>query len=713
MTANDLATWQQANDAYIGAGIEWLRLLLAHHAPPPPAPVIGTDRNVPRPTRVTDPPTTPWWVFRRSSSVSSEAPRTLLALPPMSTEVTAEQVAEAAARMRAAENSDPPPAMTILARRFDLSQFERDTLLLAAAMEIDTRLAPLCARAQDDASRPYPTFALAFAIFDQPSWDALSPDRPLRYWRLLEIGQSASQPLTMSAIRADERVANYVKGLSHLDERIAPFVTPFGDPVHDEDLPESQRLVVDEILHALQRDRPQIRPLQLLGRDAESKQLIARAAAHRLGLTLYRMSADMLPQQASDLETLSRIWHRETFLLRVALYIDAHDLDRGSETHATPLKRFLARSVGVLFVDVRENWPVPQGTHSFDIRKPEPAEQRELWLAALGEEHAEAAAQLAGQFNLSAPVIDGIVAEAQDQGEVQGEARLDRLWTVTMAHTRLHMGALAQRIEPKARWRDIVLPAPELSLLHQIAAHVSGRATVYDDWGFRGRMNRGFGISALFAGASGTGKTMAAEVIANELGLGLHRIDLSSVVSKWVGETEKNLERLFTAAEAGNEILFFDEADALFGKRTEVQHSQDRFANMEINFLLQRLESYRGLAILATNMKEALDQAFLRRLRFIVNFPVPDTTMRKKIWEGVFPEETPTRDLDFDRLAKLNFTGGSIHNVALAAAFLAARRASEVTMRVLLEAAKIEMRKLEKPINEADFKWRETELKSV
>src|SRR6185369_11983307 len=173
---------------------------------------------------------------------------------------------------------------------------------------------------------------------------------------------------------------------------------------------------------------------------------------------------------------------------------------------------------------------------------------------------------------------------------------------------------LAQRIDAKATWSDLVLPDAELDLLHQIVAHVTGRATVYDDWGFRERMNRGLGISALFAGPSGCGKTMAAEVIANELGLTLHRIDLSSVVSKWVGETEKNLQQLFNAADDSNGILFFDEADALFGKRTEVQHSQDRFANIEINFLLQRLESYRGLAILATNMKSALDQAFLRRL---------------------------------------------------------------------------------------------------
>jgi SpoVK/Ycf46/Vps4 family AAA+-type ATPase len=241
--------------------------------------------------------------------------------------------------------------------------------------------------------------------------------------------------------------------------------------------------------------------------------------------------------------------------------------------------------------------------------------------------------------------------------------------------------------------------------LRQIVAHVEGRGKVYDEWGFRERMNRGFGISALFAGASGTGKTMAAEVIANELELSLHRIDLSSVVSKWVGETEKNLQQLFNAADDGNGILFFDEADALFGKRTEVQQSQDRFANIEINFLLQRLESYRGLAILATNMKTALDQGFLRRLAFIVNFAFPGPEERRAIWQRAFPRQTPTEGLDFDRLAKLTLAGGSVHNIALSAAFIAAKRGSPVTMPIVFEAAKTEMRKIEKPVHEADFKW--------
>jgi SpoVK/Ycf46/Vps4 family AAA+-type ATPase len=225
--------------------------------------------------------------------------------------------------------------------------------------------------------------------------------------------------------------------------------------------------------------------------------------------------------------------------------------------------------------------------------------------------------------------------------------------------------------------------------------------------GFHRKMNRGLGISALFTGESGVGKTMAAEVIANELRLNLYRIDLSAVVSKYIGETEKNLRRLFDAAEDGGAILFFDEADALFGKRSEVKDSHDRYANIEVNYLLQRMEAYRGLAILATNMKSALDTAFVRRLRFIVNFAFPGQAERQAIWQKVFPPETPTAALDFERLARLSLTGGSIHNIALNAAFLAVQAGTSVTMPLILEAARTEFRKLERPINEADFRMME------
>jgi SpoVK/Ycf46/Vps4 family AAA+-type ATPase len=277
------------------------------------------------------------------------------------------------------------------------------------------------------------------------------------------------------------------------------------------------------------------------------------------------------------------------------------------------------------------------------------------------------------------------------------------LWAACLLVHRPQMDELAERVAVKARFDDIVLPPADVDLLRQIAGQVRSRARVYEAWGFGARMNRGFGISALFSGESGTGKTMAAEVIANELGFDLYRIDLATVVSKYIGETEKNLRRLFDAAEGGGVILFFDEADALFGKRSEVKDSHDRYANIEVNYLLQKMESFRGLSILATNRKSGLDAAFLRRIRFVIDFPFPGPAQARELWTKVFPSSTPTRGLDLDRLARLKLTGGSIHSVALHAAFLAAGRNQEVDTDLVLEAARVELRRLGRPLDEGSL----------
>ena len=268
---------------------------------------------------------------------------------------------------------------------------------------------------------------------------------------------------------------------------------------------------------------------------------------------------------------------------------------------------------------------------------------------------------------------------------------------------RPHLDELAQRIPPAATWEDLVLPPAQAEMLQEIAAHLRQRATVYQTWGFAAKNTRGLGISALFAGGSGTGKTLAAEVLANELHLDLYRIDLSSVVSKYIGETEKNLRRVFDAAEVGGVILLFDEADALFGKRSEVKDSHDRHANIEVSYLLQRMESYPGLAIMTTNLKSSIDTAFQRRIRFAVQFPFPDATQRAEIWRRVYPENTPTYNLDAKKLAQLSVSGGNIRNIALNAAFLAADAGEPVQMKHLLRAARTEYAKLEKSLTEAEI----------
>jgi hypothetical protein len=619
--------------------------------------------------------------------------------------ITDEMVTQGAEAMAEAETIDPPPAAVGLARRFGLSRFELEILLLCAAMELDTRIAALCARAQDDAARPYPTFALALALFDDPAWDALSPERPLRYWRLIEINQPGAQSLTTSPLRADERIISFIKGLNYLDERLDPLVAPLDAGAAT--LPASQMMAVERIAGEMESVSGAGRPsvVQLVGPDSASKGEVAASVAARFGLHLYRLPAALLPSQAAELETLVRLWQRESILLPVMLYLDARDADPSApaDGHAPPVARFIRRAGTPVFLDTRDVWPGLPRVVTADVAKPTPAEQKEAWIAALGSGSSETAELLAGQFNLNIAEIEGTARAAMERGD--GSSVNDRVWGACLLRTRPRLDALAQRLDPRATWDDIVMPANELATLRQIAGQVGQRSRVYDDWGFRRKMNRGLGINALFAGESGTGKTMAAEVIANDLRLDLYRIDLSAVVSKYIGETEKNLRRLFDAAEDGGAILFFDEADALFGKRSEVKDSHDRYANIEINYLLQRIESYGGLAILATNMKSALDTAFMRRLRFIINFPFPGHAERREMWRRILPAETPTEGLDHDRLAKLNLTGGSISNVAINAAFLAARAGTPVTMPLVLDAARSEFIKLDRPVSEADFRW--------
>ena len=278
------------------------------------------------------------------------------------------------------------------------------------------------------------------------------------------------------------------------------------------------------------------------------------------------------------------------------------------------------------------------------------------------------------------------------------------MWQACKTSARSDLDGLAQRVEPVATWRDLVLPPPQIATLHQIGAQVRQRLKVYEEWGFGGCGARGAGITVLFSGESGTGKTMAAEVLANELHLDLYRIDLASTVSKYIGETEKNLGRVFDAAEDSGGILLFDEADALFGKRSEVKDSHDRYANIEVSYLLQRMEQYRGLAILTTNLKAALDPAFQRRLRFVVQFPFPDETQRELIWRSVFPHAVPREGIEYAKLARLNVAGGSIRNIAVNAAFLAADAGKPVNMNHLLQSARSEAGKRERPFSDAEVR---------
>jgi AAA+ superfamily predicted ATPase len=413
---------------------------------------------------------------------------------------------------------------------------------------------------------------------------------------------------------------------------------------------------------------------------------------------------------AAEIDAFMRLWQREAILAARALLIEATERENREPQRDAVLARLLEELRVVLIVSSESrHGTLQRGLVTLEVTKPTRAEQRALWQEQLGEAGGELNGRLdaiGSQFTFSGGAIRSAGTEARSAAR-SDESLGTVLWDVCRAQARPRMNDLAQRIIATARWDDLVLPELQKQTLRQIAAQVRHRSTVYEKWGFGAGGNRGLGINALFAGPSGTGKTMAGEVLANELNLDLYRIDLSQVVSKYIGETEKNLRRVFDAAEEGGAILLFDEADALFGKRSEVKDSHDRYANIEISYLLQRMEAYCGLAILTTNMKSALDTAFLRRLRFVVQFPFPDAAQRAEVWQRIFPPQTPTEGLDAHQLARLQVAGGNIRNMALNAAFLAAETNQPVGMSHILQAAKSEYAKLERPLAEAEIGgWR-------
>jgi hypothetical protein len=518
----------------------------------------------------------------------------------------------------------------------------------------------------------------------------------------------------------DERILHFLTGVDDVDERLADIARPVAAV---DALPPSHNAVARRIAETWARTMEHGDPpvVQLCGSDAAAKQAVASAACGYLGMSVLALPMRAIPSPGHEAATLVRLCEREALLSDRVVLLDCDDVGEGEPHRDAATDHFIETIRTPLIVSLPERRPTPRRpTLTIDVERPTVVEQRALWHESLGIEREAFPALddeidgLVAQFHVNLPTIRGVCAEAMgtlaagtDNG---GDASPDApavgraLWQSCRRQARPRLDDLAQRIEPGAGWDDLVLPEAQRRTLWEIAVHVRRRATVYERWGFARRNERGLGITALFSGSSGTGKTMAAEVLAADLMLDLYRIDLSAVVSKYIGETEKNLRRVFDTAEQGGAILLFDEADALFGKRSDVKDSHDRFANIEVSYLLQRMEAYRGLAILTTNLKESLDKAFVRRLRFIVEFPFPDAGLRADIWRHAFPPETPTEGLDPARLGRLNVAGGNIRNIALAAAFLAAEDGSSVTMAHLLRAARGEYEKLGRQITDSEVR---------
>jgi hypothetical protein len=576
------------------------------------------------------------------------------------------------------------PAIMRLCQAFELGPFERDIVIACAGGELDSEFARRTGIVR-------PSLGLALAAFADGHVGVLAASAPLRRYRIVE--PLDGSPLVAAPLVLDDRIAQFIAGSDALDARLARSlreITSTGDDASE---------IVPKIGAACELAKGALVVGLSEGGERE-RQATALAVCRALGRRLYCVRACDLPVDALARQLVRTLWERELRLQPLALLVEIeHDAPPEALRTASALVHDLE---GLAFVSARTPIAVTRASYvAFELPR-QPRAQRVAHLRrVLGERAAEAGAvvdRIATQFVLGSDAIERACLSIES-----GTGPLaDRLWAACRQQARPRLDDVARRIEPKAGWDDLVVPPDTLATLKALAAHVRHSAQVYEEWGFGALANRGLGTGALFAGTSGTGKTLAAEILAREAQLDLYHIDLSQIVNKYVGETEKNLRRVFDAAEDSGAILLFDEADSLFGKRGDVEKGTDRYANLEVSYLLQRMEAYRGVAILTTNQREAIDSAFLRRLRFVIPFPFPDAPLRVALWQRAFPPAAPIAGIDVHRLARLQLPGGNIRNVAINAAFLAAERGEPISMRHVLSASRSEFQKIERPFPEIE-----------
>jgi ATPase family associated with various cellular activities (AAA) len=623
-----------------------------------------------------------------------------------------------------------------LAARFALSWLERQAVVVCLAPELDRKYDTLYAYLQQDITRKRPSVDLVLDLICRPGperWQArpvFSDQGSLFRTEILETVDDPRSPSGSSGlarfIKLSDRMLGFLLGSSAIDARldgVAKVVHPEGsleDLLIDGRIKEEAEAI---LAHHFAEDAPGWDRLivGLHGPRGIGKRDLALGLCDRLGCPLLYVDMALLAARAKDIASMLRLAFREGLLQQGALYLDHLDRLPEEDAQAAAWLKTLTQVIDeygwLTFLATEKPWSHPGvfGERSFyalEFAAPDAAIQRAAWERALAlVAPAPAPAwpeQLVSRFSLTPGQIADAARWAERRRVMRHDARapdLPDLYAACRHQSCHHLGELAVKIEPRNGWDDLVLPESALEQLREICSHVRHRHRVLGEWRFERKLSYGKGLSALFAGPSGTGKTMAAEVIANDLQLDLYKIDLSAVVSKYIGETEKNLARIFKEAESSNAILFFDEADALFGKRTKISDAHDRYANIETSYLLQKMEAYEGVTILATNFRENIDDAFTRRLRFLVDFPFPDAERRQQIWQRHFPIEAPTsREIDFAWLGRqLQIAGGNIKNIALSAAFLAAADGGEIAMEHVLRGAKREFEKMGKLWNDQEL----------
>jgi len=651
--------------------------------------------------------------------------------PAQTPQLEALERAIVAARERAAVlEAEGASRLVQLSERFQLSPLERAIVLIGLSIEVERKYERLFAYLQDDVSRKRPSADLALRLLCPTLEQRLraravfEPGAPLLHWRLITLADPAGArhtPLLSQTISLDERVVRHLLGRDRPDERLAPLIPTERGGVAP--VPPAFEERLDTWIQSLSGPRspgPQL--LLLHGRYGSGRRAAALKLAGSLQRPLLTMDAAALRAVDLDLETAFRLVERESMLSgALVCWLNVDGLlapAKGEEAASRDFLRALERGQTPALLIAERVWEPPRalsGRPFVRLSLPDTSydERRSLWSTHLAElDCAMDAAEidgLSGRFRLSAGQVRDAAARARtlawSRDPERAVVRLEDVEAACRAQAQHRLGALARKVETRHRWEDIVLAPQQSATLLQMAATVRQRPTVYGDWGFDQKLAMGKGVIALFTGPPGTGKTMAAGILARELSLDLYKVEISSVVSKYIGETEKNLEQIFSEAQDSDAVLFFDEADALFGKRSDVSDARDRYANIEIAYLLQRTEEYDGMVILASNLRNNIDEAFVRRLHFAVEFPFPEETERLSIWRRGFPDRAPRDpDLDLPFLARqFKLAGGSIRNATLAAAFLAAEEGVNIGMRHLVLGVAHELQKIGKLVVASDF----------
>ncbi|MEA2529841.1 MAG: hypothetical protein QOG89_1485 [Thermomicrobiales bacterium] len=633
--------------------------------------------------------------------------------------------AEIEHQARAAAQLGRESPLLRLGRLFGLDAFARDTLLLTLAPELDLRYERLYAYVQDDVTRKRPTVDLALRLLVTDPAErverrtAFAAEAPLLHHRLIDVFDDGQRqgPLLARAIKLDDGIVAQILGHSAVDPQLAAFVT-LSRPTRRLDELVLPVGLAEQLRHGLADPAGRF-VLALQGPYGSGRHAVAEGVCSESGTSMLTVDLGRLVETDLRPEDVIRRVLREGTLQGAAILW--HGIDRllqGKEP--SPWRPAVLAAIdehgdrgGRSFLPLDQPWEARgalRRSRFLRVVLPPPtfSERAQIWRLHLDGEapDEETVDALAGTFRLSPGQIRDAVAMARALTSWDGDkVRPEHLYAACRGQSSGKLDSLAQKITTTYDWDDIVLPADHMGQMREICAQMRHRRIVLEEWGFDRHLAMGKGLNTLFAGPSGTGKTMAAEIVAADLGLELYKVDLSTLVSKYIGETEKNLDLIFIAAKEANAILFFDEADAIFGKRSEVKDAHDRYANIEVGYLLQKMEEYDGVVILATNLRKNIDDAFIRRMHMTIEFPFPEEPDRLRIWQKVFPPEAPLAgDVDLTFLAKqFKVTGGNIRNIALLAAFLAAEDGTSIGMAQVVRAIKREYQKLGKLVTEADF----------